>query len=69
MDKTFNIFINGERLDIHPDAPLESILKEFGAVSPFAILINQHFIPASQHAEIKLNANDHIEIISAIQGG
>lgn len=69
MDNTFNIFINGEIVSIKNDAEFNVVLQRFGAQPPFAILLNQHFIPASKHPAIKLQPNDQIEIISAIQGG
>lgn len=69
MREQKTIFINGQQVLIKPKSSFTEVMLKFGAVPPFAILLNEHFIPASQHQNIKLQANDQIEVISAIQGG
>lgn len=69
QESSCKVFINGEPLPIDCEAGLSEALSMFGAVKPYAILINNQFIPASQHETTSLNDQDHIEVISAIQGG
>ncbi len=37
--------------------------------TPFAVAINQQFIPKSQYAHTLLNDNDIMDIVSPMQGG
>lgn len=67
--KTMKIFINGQPTPVQKNQPMEEILTAFGATKPFAVLVNRKFVPASQLQHIRLHDFDHIEIISAIQGG
>lgn len=69
MSDSFNVFINNMPCTIKPTMPLPNILALFGAQQPYALLVNQTFIPSSQHDTIKLKANDRVDVISAIQGG
>jgi len=63
-----NITLNGELLDITSHALLE-ILKEYGAVAPYAVAVNGIFIPKSQYNGFVINEGDSIELLSPIQGG
>tara|TARA_B100001059_G_scaffold166858_1_gene166441 strand:+ start:473 stop:667 length:195 start_codon:yes stop_codon:yes gene_type:complete len=63
-----NITLNGELLDITSHTLLE-ILKEYGAVAPYAVAVNCIFIPKSQHNGFVINEGDSIELLSPIQGG
>ena len=62
------ITLNGELLDLTSHALLE-ILKEYGAVAPYAVAVNGVFIPKSQHNGFVINEGDSIELLSPIQGG
>lgn len=35
----------------------------------FAVAINQNFIPKAQYAHVKIQADDHIDIVTPMQGG
>jgi sulfur carrier protein len=63
------IHINDQPMDIKTGSSLMDAVIAYGAVPPFALLLNQNFIPASEHATTALQENDRIEVISAIQGG
>ncbi|MBD3756223.1 MAG: sulfur carrier protein ThiS [Gammaproteobacteria bacterium] len=72
------IHINDQPMDIKTGSSLMDAVIAFlgsspssssGAVPPFALVLNQNFIPASEHATTALQENDRIEVISAIQGG
>ncbi len=62
------ITLNGELLDLTSHALLE-ILKEYGAIAPYAVAVNGVFIPKSQHNGFFINEGDSIELLSPIQGG
>ena len=62
------ITLNGELLDLTSHALLE-ILKEYGAIAPYAVAVNGVFIPKSQHSGFVINEGDSIELLSPIQGG
>ena len=69
MNTNSNVLINDCLFPMPKDKILESCLVKFGAVKPYAILLNNQFIPASEHAQVTLKEHDRIEVISAIQGG
>lgn len=48
---------------------LRQALTIFGALLPYAILLNESFLPQSEHGITKLTDGDKVEVISAIQGG
>lgn len=72
------IHINDQPMDIKSGSSLLDAVIAFlgsspssssGAVPPFALLLNQEFVPASEHDNTILQNQDRIEVISAIQGG
>ncbi|WP_178863709.1 sulfur carrier protein ThiS [Thiomicrorhabdus cannonii] len=63
------IHINDQPMDIKTGSSLLDAVMAFGATPPFALLLNQNFVPASEHANTAVQENDRIEVISAIQGG
>jgi len=69
MSSSNTIWINDNPMSFESAGSLEKLLTEFGVVKPYAIVLNNQFIPASKHDAIKLCPNDRIEVISAIQGG
>ena len=62
------ITINGELLTIK-SSMLVDVLQNFGAKPPFAVALNDEFIPQSLHASTTINEGDSIELLSPIQGG
>jgi len=64
-----NIEINGNSVSI-ASSELSQILSEHVDNSaPFAVAINETFIPKSQYEGTTVNENDKIEILSPMQGG
>jgi len=63
------IFINNETHEIAESSTINEAVLMFGAKPPYAILVNDSFLPLSEHERSVLTANDRIEVISAIQGG
>ena len=63
------IFINNWSHEIVKGSTLKQALLVFGAEPPYAILVNEVFLPQSEYEHFVLTPNDRIEVISAIQGG
>lgn len=63
-----NITINGEPLNVTSQVLLE-IVKNVGAIAPYAVAVNGEFIPQSRHSHVVINEGDSIELLSPIQGG
>lgn len=61
--------LNGEAVASHAKT-LEALLQEqgFGAVK-VATAVNGSFVPMRARAELALQDGDHIEVVSARQGG
>lgn len=67
-----NIILNGNNQDINEGANLLSLLKQFKVNDDkpgVAVALNNEVISKPEWDHIKLNENDRIEIIQAVQGG
>lgn len=65
-----NIKLNEKTITLEKPISLQEILqKENLTESFFAVAINRKFIPRSRYITTTINHNDHIEIITAMQGG
>lgn len=64
-----NILINNQAVELIDGTDLEQALTIFGALLPYAILLNDSFLPKSEHNTTQLTDGDKVEVISAIQGG
>lgn len=63
------IVMNGQSIDLPANSTLQNALEQFKPQAPFALMLNQNFIPKSQYGECLLKDGDQIEIVGAIQGG
>ncbi len=63
------ININNRPFMVATDSMVEQALTLFNAKPPYAILLNENFLPKSLHVTTPLKAGDKLEVISAIQGG
>lgn len=64
-----NLIINGEKRDVESNTTLLALLSKLGASEPYAVAVNQSFVPREQCEGIILADGDQIEILSPIQGG
>lgn len=64
-----NIYINEQKFTFDRDVKLLEALKRFEVSKPFAILLNDEFLPQSDHQFTWLKDNDKIDVVGAIQGG
>ncbi|QKI89264.1 sulfur carrier protein ThiS [Thiomicrorhabdus xiamenensis] len=63
------IEINGHELVLEEGQTLQSALSLFGARMPYAVMLNEEFVPNSEHEQRILHGGDKVEVVSAIQGG
>lgn len=64
-----NIYINEQPFTFDEEVSLNFALTEFGAKPPFAIMLNDEFLPQSEHDATILKDGDKLEVVGAIQGG
>ena len=61
--------INGATVDV-PDPPtLERLLRDMASRRPFAVALNEEFIPRDDYAWCELKDGDRIEIVHPAAGG
>lgn len=66
------VFINGKSSVLPCDCSLAQALAQHNYSSDalyYAVAVNQEFIPRQNHAEYKLQAHDHVDIVTPMQGG
>lgn len=68
-----NITFNDQKLSIEPKQSLEDLLKQkqgrSTADNPFAVALNQQFVPCQDWGCTILKENDRVDIIGPQQGG
>lgn len=64
-----NITINKQILSFDEEIRLTDALEIYKPSSPYAILLNDEFLPQSEHKYTWLKDNDKIDVVGAIQGG
>ncbi|WP_026318103.1 sulfur carrier protein ThiS [Algicola sagamiensis] len=63
-----NIWLNGKQFTISSSS-LSALIKAQSFQPPFAVAINEVFLPQAKHATYQLKPDDVIDIVSPIQGG
>jgi len=63
------VFINQSPVPLAEDATLNQALQYSDARQPFAVAVNQQFIPRSAYDTTILKAGDRIEIVHPVTGG
>jgi len=63
------IEINTQEFTLPDGACLQQALELFKAQMPYAVMLNEDFIPKSSHNQQRLHEGDKVEILGAIQGG
>lgn len=64
-----NIYINEQKFCFDRDVKLIEALERFKVSQPYAILLNDEFLPQSDHSFTWLKDSDKIDVVGAIQGG
>ena len=64
------VTVNGESKKINAEEKLANVLDNWQTSDqPFAVAINQVFIPKSDYLNTELRHGDQIELLSPMQGG
>ena len=62
--------LNGETKELASGTSLNEALDQWQLLStPFAVAINETFVPKTQYDSVSLNEGDRLDIVSPIQGG
>jgi thiamine biosynthesis protein ThiS len=62
--------INGQRRQIADNASIAELLDELKlSGKPVAVEVNLELVPRQRHAEHRLAAGDHLEIVTLVGGG
>ena len=62
------LIINGDIVH-SPHQTLDAVLHYWGATPPFVVAVNKTFVPKHLWPSTQVQANDHIDVLSAISGG
>jgi len=66
----FDIIFNGEKMTLSQEITLLEFLKiQKYELQSFAVAVDETFIPRHQYGDIILKAGNHIEVVTAMQGG
>lgn len=64
------VFINGQSREVGDGVSIRELLEELGELpARVAVEVNQVVIRKAHHAEHRLSAGDHIEIVTLVGGG
>lgn len=63
------LFINGTEKSVANITNLLSLLQHIKVQKPFAVAVNQTFVPRTRCESYELKEGDKVEIVSPIQGG
>lgn len=63
------ICINDQPHTLRDGATLLDALAAFAAPPPFAVALNEVFIPQSAYPHCRLNSGDRLEVVRPIAGG
>lgn len=64
-----NIVINTQTFTFDKEINLIEALKVYKPSQPYAVLLNDEFLPQSEHRFTWLKDLDKIDVVGAIQGG
>lgn len=64
------IVLNGDTLELRDESSLADLVEQLGLGDKrIAAEVNMEIVPRSQHAALRLQDGDQIEIVHAIGGG
>ncbi|WP_051144870.1 sulfur carrier protein ThiS [Thiomicrorhabdus sp. Kp2] len=64
-----NIIINQQNFSFEEEINMTFALEFYKATPPFAVLLNDEFLPQSDYKATWLKDDDNIVVVGAIQGG
>ncbi len=64
------IQLNGEPRELSAGATVADLIDQLSRTGKrLAVEVNEDIVPRSQHADIRLNDGDRVEVVHAIGGG
>jgi sulfur carrier protein len=64
------IQLNGEPRELSAGATVADLIDQLSLTGKrLAVEVNEDIVPRSQHADIRLNDGDRVEVVHAIGGG
>jgi sulfur carrier protein len=64
------IEVNGELRELSTGATVADLIDQLSLTGKrLAVELNEDIVPRSQHADIRLNDGDRVEVVHAIGGG
>ncbi len=64
------ISVNNETMTVKEKTRLNELIQQLSyETGRFAIAINGTFVPRHQYAQTQLHDDDHVDIVTAVQGG
>ncbi len=64
------IELNGEPRELSAGATVADLIDQLSLTGKrLAVEVNEDIVPRSQHADIRLNDGDRVEVVHAIGGG
>jgi len=64
-----NIIVNQQTVFFEQEVNVSKVIEKGEFSPPYAVLLNDEFLPCSQYSNTWLNENDEIDVVMAIQGG
>ncbi len=65
-----DIVLNGEKATVDANSVLADVIQERGCINqPYAVAVNECFVPQDKHQSMILRSGDRVELVIAIQGG
>ena len=64
-----NIIVNQQTVIFEQQVNVTKVIEKGDFLPPYAVLLNDEFLPYSQYQKTWLKENDKIDIVTAIQGG
>ena len=63
------VIVNQVEYEVPNQSVISDVLSLVDAKQPYAVAVNMHFVPKTNHARHSLNENDQIEVITPVTGG
>ena len=63
------VYINAEPVEQDGISNLQQLLEKHAGNGPFAVALNENFVPKTAYAETEIQEGDKIEIVAPMQGG
>jgi sulfur carrier protein len=63
------VLVNGQAYSLPESATLAAVLRSVSPLAPFAVALNEEFIPRGTYEDCLVHPNDRIDIVHPTAGG